>query len=86
VATSVAIPCLQTSTTIVRRAELLRRIAKRARSQRVRFELVREGGSHSLYRCGAVRVTVPRHTEINELTARGILAETESVLGEGWWR
>jgi len=70
----------------MRRAELLRKIAKQARTKCVDFELVREGGSHSLYRCGDVRVTVPRHSEINELTARGILAETESALGRGWWR
>lgn len=70
----------------MRRAELLRRIAKQARATCVPFELVREGGSHSLYRCGDVRVIVPRYSDINELTARGILAETESVLGKGWWR
>lgn len=70
----------------MRKAELLRKIAKQASTKGVGFGLVREGGSHSLYQCGAVRVTVPRHAEINELTARGILTATESVLGKGWWR
>jgi mRNA interferase HicA len=70
----------------MRRAALLRKIAKQASTEGVEFMLVREGGSHSLYRCGTVRLVVPRHTDINELTARGILVETEQVLGKGWWR
>jgi mRNA interferase HicA len=70
----------------MRRAELLRKIAKQARTKGVPLELVREGGSHSLYRCGHVRVVVPRHNDINELTARGILGATEDVLGKDWWR
>jgi predicted RNA binding protein YcfA (HicA-like mRNA interferase family)/predicted RNase H-like HicB family nuclease len=59
----------------MRRAALLRKIGKQASMKGVGFGLVREGGSHSLYQCGAVRVIVPRHSEINELTAHGILAE-----------
>jgi predicted RNA binding protein YcfA (HicA-like mRNA interferase family) len=38
---------------------------------------VREGGAHSLYRnprTGRI-IAVPRHAEINELTARSILRE-----------
>ncbi|WP_018348153.1 hypothetical protein [Longispora albida] len=39
------------------------------------LELHREGGSHSIYRIGGnpMPIAVPRHTEISELTARGIL-------------
>ena len=44
-------------------------------------------GSHEKWRLGSsVQVAVPRHREINELTARAILAATEDELGEGWWR
>jgi mRNA interferase HicA len=70
----------------MRRAGLLRQIAKQAGVEGVDFVFVREGGSHSLYRCGTVRLVIPRHADINELTARGILAATERVLGRGWWR
>jgi hypothetical protein len=31
-------------------------------------------------------VTVPRHREINELTALAIERLLEAELGEGWWR
>ncbi|MGC4745417.1 type II toxin-antitoxin system HicA family toxin [Micromonospora sp. DT201] len=37
------------------------------------FEKVREGGSHTIYRYGPQNVVIPRHKEINEITARGIL-------------
>lgn len=29
---------------------------------------------------------IPRHTEINEHTTRGICIDLESELGEDWWR
>jgi hypothetical protein len=31
-------------------------------------------------------VTIPRHREINELTALGIFKSLEPELGENWWR
>ncbi len=42
-------------------------------SGNARAVLVREGGSHSVFRFGTQSVVIPRHREINELTARGIL-------------
>jgi len=32
------------------------------------------------------RVIVPRHTEINEVTAREILKSLEDKLGKDWWK
>ena len=70
----------------MKRRDLLRAIARTAKNGGVNFDLVREGSSHSVYRCGVVLFTVPRHSEINELTARGIMRNLEAELGEGWWR
>ena len=42
--------------------------------------VVREGGAHTVYRCGPAQFTVPRHTEINENTARGILRHVGDAL------
>jgi mRNA interferase HicA len=70
----------------VGRNELLRKIRKAAANKDVGFELVREGGSHSIYRCGSQNVVIPRHREINELTARAIMRDLDSELGEDWWR
>jgi mRNA interferase HicA len=70
----------------VGRNELLRKIRRAAADKDVDFGLVREGGSHSIYRCGGQKVVIPRHNEINELTARGIMRDLSSELGEDWWR
>jgi mRNA interferase HicA len=70
----------------VKRDELIRKISKAARRNDLKLELVREGGKHSIYRCGSQQITVPRHREINELTATGIMADLEHELGRGWWR
>lgn len=46
---------------------------------------VREGGKHTIFDVGGQLVSVPRHREINELTAKGIMRDLEDVLGEDWW-
>ncbi|WP_329109019.1 type II toxin-antitoxin system HicA family toxin [Micromonospora sp. NBC_01699] len=57
----------------MKRADLLTVISKAAAEAGCDFIFVREGGSHTVYRFGSQQFTVPRHKEINELTARGIL-------------
>ena len=37
------------------------------------YMLVRHGGNHDVYRKGLVEIAVPRHREINEVTAKQIL-------------
>jgi len=41
------------------------------------FEMVREGSEHSIYRNQKtkIQVSVPRHRELNEITAKKILKE-----------
>lgn len=39
------------------------------------FELFRHGSNHDIYRNGNIQITIPRHKEINEDTAKGILKE-----------
>lgn len=70
----------------MKRDDLIRKIRKAATKQGASFDLVREGGKHTIYRCGSTQVTVPRHREVNELTARGIMADLEDELGSGWWK
>jgi predicted RNA binding protein YcfA (HicA-like mRNA interferase family) len=41
--------------------------------------LIRHGGSHDIYRVGDVQVTIPRHNEINEITAKAIIKEAKSA-------
>ena len=70
----------------MRRTELLKKIATAAKDAGVEFDLVTEGKKHSKFECGGEPVTVPRHNEINEYTAEGILKGLDKVFGEGWWR
>jgi hypothetical protein len=69
----------------LKRAELLRRIARGAARRGVAVALVRQGGEHEVWQCGGTRVVIPRHREINELTALAIVRRLERELGEGWW-
>jgi hypothetical protein len=70
----------------VKRRELLRAVARAAREAGLEWELLRQGADHEIWSLDGHRVTVPRHREINELTARGILRALEAQLGEDWWR
>ncbi len=70
----------------MKRDELLRRVAARARKQGVEWRLDRQGANHEIWRCGAVEVVVPRHREINEVTGIGICRSLEAASSEGWWR
>jgi mRNA interferase HicA len=70
----------------MKRDELLRRIATRARMQGIDWRLDRQRANHEIWRCGVLEVSVPRHREINEVTAIGICRSLEATLGKGWWR
>jgi mRNA interferase HicA len=52
----------------------------------VEFVFVREGGSHTLYRCGDQQVVIPRHREVRPGTAETIMRKLEPIFGKGWWR
>ena len=51
----------------MKRKELVKRL------QFVGWVLLREGGHHSVFTDGARTISVPRHKEINENTAKAIL-------------
>jgi mRNA interferase HicA len=70
----------------VKRRQLITKVDARARAAGRSWIIERRGGRNDLWRCGATLVTIPRHREINEITARAILKELEVELGDGWWR
>ncbi|MDQ7906972.1 hypothetical protein RB614_20885 [Phytohabitans sp. ZYX-F-186] len=70
----------------MKRTDLIRKIQHAAVVAGTTFMLVREGGRHSVYRCGWQCLVVPRHREISEMTARGIMRDLDSVLGKDWWK
>lgn len=70
----------------MKRADLIQEITEAAAGKGIDMALVREGGKHSIYRCGTQNVSIPRHREINEYTARGIMRDLDDVLGKDWWK
>jgi mRNA interferase HicA len=57
----------------VKRSELIRRLTESAHAAGAEFVFVREGGAHSVYRYAGQLVAIPRHREISDRLARGIL-------------
>jgi len=71
----------------VKRTALIKRISGAAKASGLTWTQVASKGNHEKWRLGAsVQVSIPRHSEINEITAQAILRSTESELGEGWWK
>lgn len=60
----------------MKRRDLLARLAVIAEQEGVPLEL-REGGRHTVARIGERQQAVPRHREINEITARAIIRAME---------
>lgn len=64
----------------VKKRDLLRQLADIARAGGVDFRLLREGRNHEIWVLGSERLVIPRHREINEHTARGILTEAGKMV------
>lgn len=61
----------------MKRGDLVKRLRQTAKAKGLELETVREGANHTLYRIGSKQFPVPRHREINEMTAQGILKQAE---------
>jgi len=66
----------------MQRRDLVNGPTEMAKRAGVEFDLAREGGSHSVYVIAGQRIAIPRHREIAEGTARGILADARAAIGE----
>lgn len=63
----------------MKRRALEKQLAKKARDAGTTWEFVREGANHSVWSFGGMLITIPRHNDINELTAKGILKDADEV-------
>jgi hypothetical protein len=70
----------------MKRGELIRKISKQAKLSGKTWGLTRQGTNHEQWTCGNSVVYVPRHPQINDLTAEGICKDLEDELGKRWWR
>lgn len=71
---------------MVKRRDLIAKIATAAQAAGLRWELIRDTGAHEIWSLDGRRISVPRHREINEMTARAILNDVEDKFGKDWWR
>jgi mRNA interferase HicA len=58
----------------MKRKDLVRRITEHAKANGLDVTFT-EGGSHTKVTVGDRRTVVPRHSEVNEITARAILKQ-----------
>jgi hypothetical protein len=70
----------------VRKADLLREIAKRAKAATTPWGLIRQGAEHERWRCGKTSISVPRHNELTDGVVDRIRKDLEQEFGEDWWR
>lgn len=71
---------------MVKRRDLVRRIAERAKAGGVDFGVKREGANHTVYQLGGLTIPVPRHNDIGENLAAEIFKQCVPELGEAWWK
>jgi hypothetical protein len=70
----------------MKRRALIKRIQEAAAARGLACFLTRQGGRHEFWEVGDIRLSIPRHRDINDWTAEAIMRDLERVLGEGWWR
>ena len=70
----------------MKRTVLLRTIARAANRTGAEWRLVRDRGDHEVWSLDGIRVVVPRHREVNEMTALRIFLDLDDRLGQRWWR
>jgi len=70
----------------VKRWDLLRRIAKRAKQCEAVWEFDGAGSRHDIWILNNQKIPVPRHSEIGEGLAESIFKQCEFALGERWWK
>lgn len=71
---------------MMKRWEVLKKIAKAAEEHQVAWKLDYQGANHTIYLLGGKRVPIERHAEIDDRLAESIFKECEEILGRRWWR
>ena len=63
----------------MKKRDLIRQLRVIAGRRGLDFALAREGRNHEIWIIGNTRLVIPRHREVNERTARGILSRALEV-------
>jgi mRNA interferase HicA len=67
----------------VKKRDVIKRLRAIANAANMDLQFVREGSNHEVWAIGSERLVIPRHREINEHTARGIIKRAEEMTADG---
>jgi mRNA interferase HicA len=67
----------------MKKRDLVKHLRAVARATGTDLLFVREGANHEVWAIAGERLVIPRHREINELTARAIIRRAEEVTTDG---
>ena len=64
----------------MKRKDLTKTLAQLAKANGVEFTFVRNGGSHDVWTFNGANIAIPRHNEVNEMTARTIIKTARGAI------
>lgn len=67
----------------MKKRDLIKRLRTIAKLSATDLKFVREGANHEVWTIGTNQLVIPRHREINEHTARGIIKKAEEATTDG---
>ncbi|WP_031470955.1 hypothetical protein [Sciscionella sediminilitoris] len=70
----------------MKRADLIKRITKAARSHDLTFEVKRHGARHDVYSLDGLMIPIEPHSEVDNRYAEMVCKECEPKLGRRWWK
>ncbi|WP_067667974.1 hypothetical protein [Nocardia miyunensis] len=70
---------------MTKRRDIIKAIRNAADERDLAVEIT-EGGNHTIIELDGMKIPVPRHNEVRELTARSIYKQAAAKLGEDWWK
>ena len=66
----------------MKKRDLIKRLRVIAKSGDVELDFVREGANHEIWTLGGERFVIPRHREVNERSAEGIIRKAQEVTAD----
>ncbi len=63
----------------MKKRDLIRQLREIAKAADTELGFIREGANHEIWTIGGQRLVIPRHREINERTAQGIIKKAKEV-------
>ncbi|MFD3705096.1 hypothetical protein ACFWUP_18320 [Nocardia sp. NPDC058658] len=70
---------------MTKRRDIIKAIRDAAKAKDLDIE-VNEGGNHTIIELDGLKIPVPRHNEVREMTTLGIYKQAAQKLGEDWWK